>query len=450
MPHALLERDITENEAATMKPRTSRPPSWLLILPLIFFAVHGTFSFQSLGHPVGGFAPAGGEVREHGFFGYVVIPAIAYSIVMLMIKSRLRSVLAFAKRFKMLTLLAILAVCSAAWSQEPSRSLLFGFLYLICTLFAYFLVVRFQPEELSSFIMRVGVVVSLLCVIMVIFFPQYGLIHDDVRVNGAWNGIFIDRTSAAKCLVFLLSPVLVFRSMQLRRRVLYALLLSLLIFQTRAVTADLMVSIYAVFATALLIRRKLGPRLLLVFSLVGVAAVVLIAIAGYSYLPSLLQAFGRDPTLSGRTEIWGALAGSISKRPLLGYGFYAFWLGMVGESGNVINATHWTFGYAHNGILEIAVQLGLIGVFVFLATLLRAMRDAWFCVRHDLSGRYDWCVAMIVLTVFYNFDEGTVVWPNELLSILYIVACCGLAQGAAQMRREMQDERRRRLEEAYN
>ena len=36
-------------------------------------------------------------------------------------------------------------------------------------------------------------------------------------------------------------------------------------------------------------------------------------------------------------------------------------------------------------------------------------------------------MGLIALTVMYNIDESTVLWPNELLTMLYIVACCGLA-----------------------
>ena len=34
-----------------------------------------------------------------------------------------------------------------------------------------------------------------------------------------------------------------------------------------------------------------------------------------------------------------------------------------------------------------------------------------------------------MLTLLYNVDESTVLWPNDLLSILYLVACSGLAIG---------------------
>ena len=125
---------------------------------------------------------------------------------------------------------------------------------------------------------------------------------------------------------------------------------------------------------------------------------------------------------------------SIAKRPLLGYGFYAFWLGMKGESARLIVGTHWVFGYAHNGFLEIWLQLGLVGVVVFFITLFQAIKNAWFCLRRGCPPGVQWYIGIIALTLVYNVDESTVLWPIDLLTVLYMVACCGLAMAARQIR----------------
>jgi O-antigen ligase len=125
---------------------------------------------------------------------------------------------------------------------------------------------------------------------------------------------------------------------------------------------------------------------------------------------------------------------SIAKAPLLGYGFSAFWNGMHGESANVIAAAHWFFGYAHNGFLEIILQVGLVGFTLFLGTFFIACKNAWFCFKYQRTVGAEWYFSMLVLVVLYNIDEETVMWANDLLSILYIVACCGLAVEARRIR----------------
>jgi hypothetical protein len=44
----------------------------------------------------------------------------------------------------------------------------------------------------------------------------------------------------------------------------------------------------------------------------------------------------------------------------------------------------------------------------------------------------------------YNIDESTVLWPIDLSSVLYIVACCGLAMAVRQIKSV------RKLEAMYN
>jgi O-antigen ligase len=154
-------------------------------------------------------------------------------------------------------------------------------------------------------------------------------------------------------------------------------------------------------------------------------------------LPLILQALGRDVTLSGRTVVWKAVMLSIVKRPWLGYGFYAFWQGAKGESAVIIAMLHWVFGYAHNGILEIALQLGVVGVVLFLASLVQALRNASVCIKNGALPQVQWFVSIIILTILYNSDEATVLWPNDLLSILYIVAYCGLSAKASEIRRDL-------------
>jgi O-antigen ligase len=92
------------------------------------------------------------------------------------------------------------------------------------------------------------------------------------------------------------------------------------------------------------------------------------------------------------------------------------------------------FGYAHNGILEICLQLGLVGTLLFFATLLQAIGNAWCCLRNGCGPGVKWYVGVIALTILYNIDESTVLWPIDILSLIYLVACSGLAIAAQKIR----------------
>lgn len=435
MPTVILKPGHPRREAQRPGPSVQQNLSWTLLLPLLFFIVPGTFSFFSTGAVAGGFSPGSVATRNPGVFGYA-FAGVTYLIVARLIASELTTVFSFTKHFKMLTLLAVLTMASAFWSQSPARSLLYGFLYFVDTLFAYYLVIRLEPEEIMAIVNRLGIIISVLGLLVVIFLPQFGVSHD-ARNGVAWEGIFSDRTGAAKEFVYLLSPALIsWNKRKPASWLLSVLLMTLMIVMARSVTAIFVLFIYVVFLFFLHQIRKLDSRLLFVGAAAGIFAIGFMIFFGLEYGADLLRLFGRDPSLTGRTIIWKALAHSILKRPLLGYGFFAFWQGIRGESANVIYLTHWTFGYAHNGIIEIFLQLGSVGVVIFFVTLFKAMKDALFCFRNDRSGTYDWYLGLLVITIFYNIDEATVVWPNDLLAILYVVACCGLAVGVKRLQQK--------------
>ena len=435
MSTAIVKPSHSRNEARRSVSSGRQGLSWALMVPLLFLIVHGTFSFQS-GTAVGGFSPGGVSTHDPGIFGYA-FAAISYLMVAWLIQTKLNAVISLAVHFKILTLLALLAMASAVWSQSPAKSLFYGALYLVSTLFGYYLVIRFEPDEIMEMVSRLGVLTAVLGLLVVILLPRFGLTHGDARNGSGWQGLFSDRTGAAKSFVYLISPALISRGKRSTVVWLLSILLMLaMIYMAHSVTAIFILFIYLMFLVVLRVSRRVDSRLLVMAIVIGGFLAMLAAFIGIEYGAEVLKAFGRNPTLTGRTAIWRALAISILKRPLLGYGYFAFWQGVKGESGRVIYLTHWTFGYAHNGIIEIFLQLGTTGVVLFFITLFKAIKDAWYCFRNDYQGTYDWYVGLVVITIFYNIDEATVVWPNDLLSVLYVVTCCGLAMGAARLRRE--------------
>jgi exopolysaccharide production protein ExoQ len=410
---------------------------WVLIIPLAFYAVHGTPSFESLrtsGDSASSLSGLASNGRSSGFVESILIPGVAFSIVMWLLLTNGKRILSMALQMKGLTLLALLTICSAAWSQDPFRSAYNGCFCFIETLFAYYLVTKFDVEEIRSVLMMAGLAIAVIGLAMVLLTPQYS-VTQSARDGVAWTGLFTDRTTTGKAMVFLLSPAIVFARKPLRyRRIFYVVLLSFLTYMAHAATARVILILYIALMVAIRFYTTFGRRSSVVIAGILAAVGGVVISVGILLSPLLLTALGRNSTLSGRTVIWGLVARSIAKRPLLGYGFYAFWLGMKGESARLIVGTHWTFGYAHNGFLEIWLQLGLVGLVVFFFTLFHATRNAWFCLRRGCPPGVHWYIGIIALTMMYNMDESTVFWPIDLLTVLYLVACCGLAMAARQIR----------------
>jgi O-antigen ligase len=81
---------------------------------------------------------------------------------------------------------------------------------------------------------------------------------------------------------------------------------------------------------------------------------------GVDIKEAVAQAVGRDPTLTDRTKIWSFLL-SMKTNPLLGVGYESFWLGPR-LAWFWQNAALGHINEAHNGYLEVYLNLGIIGL----------------------------------------------------------------------------------------
>ncbi|MGC1296934.1 MAG: O-antigen ligase family protein [Alloacidobacterium sp.] len=178
--------------------------------------------------------------------------------------------------------------------------------------------------------------------------------------------------------------------------------------------------------------RPSSRAFLLFGSIVATAAA---AVTAWMYFPLIAELLGRDATLTGRTAIWQQVWAAILKHPLLGYGFAAFWQGMKGESYNVIIALRFVLFHAHNGFLEIRLELGAAGL-LFLLGYLRAWRKMWPILCSGKMRSALWTTFVLLLVAFYDADENTLLTFNRLFWIVYVAAIANIEITSLEQRLE--------------
>lgn len=131
------------------------------------------------------------------------------------------------------------------------------------------------------------------------------------------------------------------------------------------------------------------------------------------------DAMARDTaTLTGRTDIW-KIALSMTGNPVVGTGFESFWLGKRLEKMWEYNRD---INQAHNGYLEVYLNLGWIGVILLSWMLVASYRRVARAVRQHQEGSL-W-LAYFVVTVIYNLTEASfkMMSPIWILFLLAMVA----------------------------
>jgi O-antigen ligase len=135
---------------------------------------------------------------------------------------------------------------------------------------------------------------------------------------------------------------------------------------------------------------------------------------------------GKDVTLTGRTGLWSVVVDSIAQRPWLGHGYNAFWLGWEGESARVWAVLPWHAAHAHNGVLDLGLELGLVGIALFTSSLVLAATRATAVIRRTSTMYGLWPLAYVVFIVVVNFSESTILVRNSIFWMLYTVTCVWL------------------------
>lgn len=155
---------------------------------------------------------------------------------------------------------------------------------------------------------------------------------------------------------------------------------------------------------------------LLVLAVLGAAVTALFFDPG----GGMVGALGKDPTLTGRTQTWSLVFG-LHTNPWIGTGFESFWLGPRLEA--MRNALpNFPITQAHNGYIEVYLNLGWIGISLLALLLLTGYQRVIFCLRQNrLQGSL--LLGLFLCTLFFAFTEAafrsmTISWIFLLLVIM--------------------------------
>jgi exopolysaccharide production protein ExoQ len=153
-----------------------------------------------------------------------------------------------------------------------------------------------------------------------------------------------------------------------------------------------------------------------------VAAVVLVSLAALTLDvgAGALGMIGRDATLTGRTTIWNIVLG-LAGNPFVGTGFESFWLG--GRLQSIWDSYGLHILEAHNGYLDVYLNLGWIGVILLAFLIATGYRNVVRAFRQD-PGTGGVRLAFFVTGIVYNFTESgfSTMFPVWILFLLAITA----------------------------
>lgn len=347
---------------------------------------------------------------------------LIYSLAAVFMARHWKNILRTLGECKWISALVMLSVCSVAWSAAPDLTLRKSLTLIATTLFGFYFGVRYSNRQQLRIVSYTMVLVIVLSVLFVVFLPQYGVAYDSAHF-GNWQGIYHQKNmlGRAAVLAVLVFGLVKWKGISKRFRWISVVVSLAIAILSGSATAIVALALLLLWIPGLKLLRVRRSHAIPLWSLgLMVAAVVLaLAIANFG---KLLLVLGRDATLTGRTELWSAVLNAISRKMWLGYGFNAFWRGMQGESATVLIAVRWAVVFAHNGFLDLALQLGIVGLVLFMIGYVAALRHAiGECCESGAAERL-WPLMFLSFMLLFNLTDSTILAANNTYWILYVSA----------------------------
>jgi O-antigen ligase len=249
-------------------------------------------------------------------------------------------------------------------------------------------------------------------------------------IQGAWKGIYWHKNHMGLIASFvsILFLINIINSFRLKEKYKFAwvilYLFSLLfIFETDSVAAyitTLFTNGGIVLALIWLKFKKAINKYHYIFFIIILIFVLLIL---YINIDRFLGIFNRNTTLTGRLPMWSFLYNTyIIKRPIGGFGFNAFWY----IDTNRI-AIQQAAGYpdpvviADNGFIDILVNTGFIGLFLFsifyIGAWWRSIKFAW--KANSINGFFP--LVLLSFTLIANIS-WSLIFENESFFMLIMIS----------------------------
>jgi len=134
------------------------------------------------------------------------------------------------------------------------------------------------------------------------------------------------------------------------------------------------------------------------------------------------ESIGKDITFTGRTDLWIDLIRLAKEHLILGYGIGGFWVldPYNVDLFNLYDEYVWLPNEAHCGYLDIFIQLGIVGLLIFVLMLASYFRNL---VK---TGRAPFGFWLMVAALILNLQESTFLFPRVLTGEIFLFAYLSL------------------------
>lgn len=300
--------------------------------------------------------------------------------------------------------LAIFLFTSVFWSDDMQMSLKRAITAILVVITGLGVGRVWTARQLAWGIVTVSTLFTIISVVVELKFRAF-LNVDDYR----FSGIFHPAKQAFSCGFLLLASLTIYHTERRRVMLLIAALAVCILILTKARTG----TAAAFLAAFWLMSHFHTMRGWLISGFAGLTLVVACVFfyqgaTGKGIELTKVTTMGRDevaadPTkLTGRLPIWSHVFDEFTKRPILGYGYGAYWT--MGRLAEFERLNGWALYHSHSTYFESLVNLGMIGFALGMCVLVLTFHRSLILVRQG-DRQMVLTSALLILACVGGFSE---------------------------------------------
>jgi exopolysaccharide production protein ExoQ len=339
------------------------------------------------------------------------------------------------RQHKWLVALLAYMFASTFWSDLTFIALRRWLRELIVVVMAFLLMSEANPRQaLASVLRRSAYVLIPFSIVLIKYYPELGRVYGRWSGIEMWTGVTGQKNHLGRlCMItiFFLGWALYNRWRKRERAGGYhvwadvsVVLIALYLLKGSDSSTSLVTLVLGVGSyLGLQIFRKLKVSVLQTGVLASMILLMIFGVStpflGGSNVADFTTLLGRDNTLTGRTGVWEDVVPAFEQQSLMGYGLGSFWTDA--------RRKFYEIPTAHNGYLDILLELGEVGLAFYAIWLLSIGRQVCRALAEDYDSA-SLAICFLLMALLYNVSESALNSFTEqmtaVLALASVVASC--------------------------
>jgi O-antigen ligase len=305
------------------------------------------------------------------------------------------------------------------WSNNIYATFEGSILLTFTLIFSVYAFVFLKKDEFWEVLYDISLIITIASIVLILLLPEIALMPEGYH-QGDWRGVFLHKNALGNYMAIINIIFLVSIRKRFRSYIsLIGYFLSWILIIGSGSKTSLASSIFihiSIFFLLLIKSKNFSFKLILSLASIPIILIAIFIILNYEKIAFLL---GGSTTLTGRIPLWYNVILAISKAPVLGYGYAAFWGSDLGSIKFMIN-TDWLSGKSHNAFLDVWLDLGIIGLILFIVLIVNTLIRLLKLYRNTNDKYGEAYLLILIMIISVSMIDFRILYYNSIVFFLVV------------------------------